>query len=378
MSLTENVKNKIPRPDLAALQESAKDHVQRIQPYLPAVFFAGGFVFDLFTLGRIDNIFNIISHGIYLALTLLVVILQINEVQPAEDAGALTRFFFKYKNEAAHFMLGALLNAFVIFYFKSGSFVNTFLLVILLFVLLVINEIDYFKKRGPAMKMVLFTISLSSFFIYLVPILFGKTGGGIFLISQACALIVILVVWWILLQYQVDLHRIRRNFLIPGCAVIFAFILLYAGRIIPPVPLSLKQIGIYHNIEPAAGKYKLYRLTPDWKFWARGDQHFKARSGDRIYLFTRIFAPGGFRDRLYLHFQVKNKKGEWVGTDRIPMRIVGGRNEGFRAYAYKQNYIEGEWRAMVKTAEDLEIGRINFEVEKTESSEERIFYTETY
>ncbi|MBU0482744.1 MAG: DUF2914 domain-containing protein [Proteobacteria bacterium] len=347
-------------------------------PYLPALFFAGGFVFDLMTLGRIDNIMNILSHGLFLLLTMGALIAQILEVKAGENAKRFVVLIFTYQHDIIHFMLGALLNAFVIFYFKSGSLINTFLLVAVLSILLIVNEIEFFKQRGVTLKVVLFTISLSSFFIYLLPVLIGKTNSGIFMASQVCTLLVILVLWQLLLKFEVDFSRIKNNLLVPATSVILIFTLLYGARIIPPVPLSLKQIGIYHNIEKNPTGFVLSRQTPSWKIWARGDQDFEARAGDKIYLFSRIFAPGGFKDKLYFHFQLKDRQGKWRTTDKIPLTIVGGREEGFRGYAYKQNYQDGIWRALVETAEGLEIGRIGFTVTSSADDSPRTWYKEVY
>jgi hypothetical protein len=363
---------------LTQVQDAALNQFQEIKPYLPALFFAGGFVFDIFTLGRIDNILNIATHGFFLLLTLALLIMQILEITPPATPGRLVALFFQYRNDAIHFMLGALLNAFVIFYFKSGSLINTFLLVVILFVLLVGNEIEFFKRKGPTLKVALFAFSLSSFFIYLLPVLIGRSNGAIFLGSLLITTMVFLGIWQLLIHLNADPGRIRKKLLIPAGSVIILLAALYAARVIPPIPLSLKQIGIYHNIERTESGFTLYRLTPGWNLWAQGDQDFTAREGDRIYLFSRIFAPGGFRDRLYFHFQLLNGKKKWVTTDRIPLTIVGGRNEGFRGYAYKQNYQAGKWRALVETSEGLEIGRINFRLSLDSGENERTYYRETY
>ena len=364
--------------NLENTKEKALSHYKEISPYLPAAFFSGGFVFDMATLGRIDNIMNIVSHGAFLFLTMALLIFQIMDAKPRENSSSIVKFFFEYQNDAIHFMLGALLNAFVIFYFKSGSIINTFLLVAALFILLAMNEMEFFKQKGPTLKVVLFSISLCSFFIYLLPVLIGRTGGGIFLASQVCALLVIIATWQILMHLNVSFLRVKSFFLVPSVTVILIFSILYAAHIIPPVPLSLKQIGIYHNIERTEGKFTLSRLTPSWKFWSQGDQNFEAREGDKIYLFSRIFAPGGFRDKLYFHFQVKNKKDKWQTTDKIPLTIVGGRDAGFRGYAYKQNYFAGKWRALIETADGREIGRINFRLINSTDTSERDFLLEYY
>jgi hypothetical protein len=349
---------------------------EQIRSYLPALFFSGGFIFDIVTLGRIDNILNMVSHGLFLLLIMGALVVQFLEITPKVGAKRIVTLFFTYQNDIVHFLLGALLNAFVIFYFKSGSLINTFLLVVVLFILLVINEIGFFKQKGPTLKVVMFTISLSSFFIYLLPVLIGKIGSGIFLASQFCTVMVVMVLWQILLKMDVNPAMISSKLLVPAASVVVVFTLLYAARIIPPVPLSLKQIGIYHGLEKTPEGFVLSRLTSPWKVWSQGDQDFVAREGDIIYLFTRIFAPGGFKDKLFYHFQIKDRNGRWQSTDKIPLIIVGGREEGFRGYAYKKNYQDGIWRALVETAEGREIGRIGFKVSSSLDTSPRDFHEE--
>jgi hypothetical protein len=305
-------------------------------------------------------------------------IIQFLEIKPQAGPNRLLALFFTYQNDIVHFILGALLNAFVIFYFKSGSLINTFLLVVALSLLLVINEISYFKRKGPTLKVVLFTISLASFFIYLLPVLIGRIGGWIFMASQLCTTASIIFLGLVLLLLGVARSRIRAKLLVPAASVIIIFTFLYAARIIPPVPLSLKQIGIYHKIEKTAEGFVLFKLTPPWKFWTQGDQDFVARQGDRIYLFSRIFAPGGFKGRLFYNFQIKDRDGRWRNTDKIPMTIVGGRDKGFRGYAYKENYQDGVWRALVETVEGREVGRIGFKVSSSSDPAPWSFYKEIH
>lgn len=138
-------------------------------------------------------------------------------------------------------------------------------------------------------------------------------------------------------------------------------------RILPPVPLSLKTIAVYHHVGKTTenGVDKYYALTenPRWKFWNYGDQDFKARPGDKVYIATNIFSPAGFNGKVNLKFLTKTSSGFKV-SDKIPIEIAGGRKAGFRGYAYKQNYTPGEWQARVETDEGLEIGRISFTIEE--------------
>jgi hypothetical protein len=52
-----------------------------------------------------------------------------------------------------------------------------------------------------------------------------------------------------------------------------------------------------------------------------------------------------------------------VLQDSIPIRILGGRQEGFRGYGMKSNYQPGKWKVHVETTDGREIGRIYFTLE---------------
>jgi hypothetical protein len=52
-----------------------------------------------------------------------------------------------------------------------------------------------------------------------------------------------------------------------------------------------------------------------------------------------------------------------VMQDSIPIKIVGGRGEGFRGFGMKSNYEPGEWKVQVETQDEREIGRVYFSLE---------------
>jgi hypothetical protein len=53
----------------------------------------------------------------------------------------------------------------------------------------------------------------------------------------------------------------------------------------------------------------------------------------------------------------------WVAQDSIPIKITGGRAEGFRGYGIKSKYQPGEWKVQIETTDEREIGRIYFTLE---------------
>jgi hypothetical protein len=154
----------------------------------------------------------------------------------------------------------------------------------------------------------------------------------------------------------------RRNVLVPLGAVLVAFLAAYLFRVIPPVPLSIPYIGVYHGVERTAEGFRLSHERPWWRFWHNGDQRFAAQPGDRVYVFFRVFSPANFSDQVLLRWHRRGALG-WALQDTIPIRIVGGREEGFRGYGFKGNYEPGEWKIQVETTDGREIGRIYFDLE---------------
>jgi hypothetical protein len=79
-----------------------------------------------------------------------------------------------------------------------------------------------------------------------------------------------------------------------------------------------------------------------------------------LYAYTAIRAPRGLRERVFhvwLH--------EGIEVDRIPLEIVGGREDGYRAWSHKQGFpadARGEWQVDVITEGGQLIGRVEFEV----------------
>jgi len=341
--------------------------------YFPAIFFMLGFLFDVFTLGRIDDFFNIIMQIGYLIIIIFFIHLEFRQIKAEMISNSLFRKIFEFKDEIFHFVLGSLLSAFTLFYFKSASLSNAFIFMILMSGLLVLNEFEFFQKKGIIVKTISFKLCLISFFLCLTPLLFGQVGTLMFILSIIFSLLTSFLLGRIMLRYQADAHRVSKEFYIPHVGVTLIFICLYFFRIIPPVPLSIQEIGIYHKIEKTQGEYWLYSEQPKWKFWLNGDEDFIARKNDKVHVFLRLFAPRGFKDQVYLHWQYLSQKGEWLTSDRIPLKISGGRDKGYRGHAYKSNYQSGKWRILTETKDKLEIGRIDFDIHLSPNEEQPEF-----
>ncbi len=341
--------------------------------YLPATFFIGGFGFDVATLGRIDHWVTLFQQALFLLLIGGLLALETASSFQPEDRPSWVVKSAPYRSALLHFLFGGLLSAYTIFYFKSTSTLPSFFFMVLLVLLLVLNEHSLLQKRGLVVKYVLFSLCLLSYFTYLVPILWGGIGGLPFVVALFTSLLFILLFLWCAVpQRDCAPLALRRYFLFP-LGVHLIFCAFYFLTWLPPVPLSLQFAGVYQEVSRKGDVFELKYDRPWWRFWERGAQTFLARDGDRVHCFARIFSPTGMKDRITAHWMHKVPQHGWQTTDRIPIEVSGGRQEGFRGLTYKNNYEPGYWRVLFETSDGRELGRIYFTIENDDEKTERTF-----
>jgi hypothetical protein len=348
--------------------ERLRLYAARNERRLALWFFVAGFLFDIVTLGRIDSWLTIGQQAAYLIIVTAVLVHMLSDEnaapgQPAPDlssASRMRRWYHEYRNPAIHFLLGALLSAYTMFFFKSSSLLVSFGFMLVLAVLLLANEAERFKKLGLRFKFALLALCWLAYFAYVIPVFIGSTGLLVFLASMAVGCVPLVAVSFLVLQDK------RRQIRVPLGCVVIVFLTFYLFRLIPPVPLSIPFMGVYHGVERTEQGYKLSHERPTWRIWHNGDQWFRAQPGDRVHVYFRVFSPSRFSDQVQMRWYWYKSEGTdhgWVLQDTIPIKIVGGREEGFRGYGFKSKYQPGEWKVQIETTDEREIGRIYFDLE---------------
>ena len=350
---------------------------QKYQVYFPVVFFAGGFLLDLLTTDRIDQQFSLWQQFVYLLLIHLIIFLQVTEPEVFRRNDRLIAKMWKYNREILHFLFGSLLSLYAIFYFKSASLLTSFSFMSLLVVLLVINELPKFQALGFAVRSALTSLCLCSYLIYLVPVMTGEIGWLSFGLSLILGGSLSLLFYRGIQQVSEDKRFVQDQFILPGLAIPLLLLCLYFFRQIPPVPLSLKHIGIYHTVEKEGARFKLSYDRPWGYFWQSGAQSFLAREGDKVHCFFSVFSPARFRDQLQMAWYKAEKSG-WVLRDSVPVRVNGGRDQGFRGFSMKSNYEPGAWQVRIMTSDHRELGRISLDISSDQSKDQRQFAYDYY
>ncbi len=344
-----------------------KLHYERNEHVVDIAAFVGGFLFDIAMLDRIDSWFTIGQQAAYLVL-IAVILLQMffaeGKAPPELNAmSTIKRWYYEYRMALVHFLLGTLLNLYTLFFFKSSSLFVSFAFMVALVLLLVANESKRLKALGLSFKFAMFSLCVLSFSASIVPVLVGSIGLFVFLLSMRVGCVPLAVINRRIRIHAPDRARqAMRQILLPFGLVLISFLSLYLFRLIPPVPLSIPFIGVYHDVERSEDTYRLSHERPFWRIWHHGDQQFLAQSGDKVYVYFRIFSPTRFSDEVLMRWYWKDNAGRWRLQDSIPIKILGGREQGFRGYGVKSNYQPGDWKLQVETTDEREIGRVYFDV----------------
>jgi len=343
-------------------------------------FFAAGFVFDVFAASAgVDHVLMIVQQIVY--LTIIGSILYVELVRDTDpDAWPMRPWIEKawsYRSLVFHFCLGTLMNLYSIFFLMSASLASSILFVVLLFGAVILNEIASIRHHGLDVKVALYVLSLFCFWSLLIPILLGTVSQITFILSF-CATLGVLALFYTRLRRRLRHGTIIRRLLAPGLAVSGLFLGLYLAGLIPPVPIAAKTLGVYHRVERVGDRFVVYYESSSWRFWRQDDETFAAEPGDVVHVFFAIYSPTRFDDTVFVRWSLKDPAHGWQDSDRIPIHITGGREDGFRGFATKQNFSNGDWRVLVETRDGREISRLHFTVTKRERNPDRVFRTRVY
>jgi hypothetical protein len=230
--------------------------------YSNVIFFVGGFLFDAFTLIRIDSTIDLVLQSFYLSgITLIIMGQAYLEAGRWQPQGWRARLW-SFESEVIHFFYGGLLSAYVILYFKSTTLSRSIIFLVFVFVLMIANEMPQIRRLKSLLRLGLYAFCLISYLNYLFPILIGRMGDWVFTLAWVLSVGLI----YMLIKKLANLHlepkkaRVRLGW--SPVLVLVLVAVFYFNKWIPPVPLSMQYAGIFRNVEPQSGGYRLTYLKP--------------------------------------------------------------------------------------------------------------------
>ncbi|MFZ2484814.1 MAG: DUF2914 domain-containing protein [Minisyncoccia bacterium] len=342
---------------------------EKHERHLSSAALVGGFIFDTLTMRRIDFAFENLTILSYLVLSggSIILINYYLEYPPRK------KFFTRVRNLLPIFMqfaFGGLFSAFFIFYTRSATFSSSWPFMLILLSLLIGNEFfkNYYERL--TFQVTIFFTAIFSFSIFFLPVLLKKMGDGIFVLSGIASLIIINFFSKALFRVVPKRYKDSKNNLLKSIASTFIFInMLYFLNLIPPIPLALKDAGVYHSVERAGGDYKVVGEEREWyrslPLFPPEIVHLK--EGAPIYVFSPVFAPTDLNTTVVHDWQYFNEQTQgWVSSTKTTFSITGGREKGYRVFSVKESLFAGKWRVDVTTQRGQIIGRVRFDVEITD------------
>jgi hypothetical protein len=348
-----------------ALKEKSSVFYKKYQKFTPAAVFFGGFVFDVITYYRIDSWLDDLIIFLYLMLTGALIAL----INLVERKAAIPRIFYKYSKlylPAVQFCFGSLFSAYVIFYFYSATFATTSIFLVILLAVFVANEFIEHKYSELYVQISIYYMVCASFFIFFIPIVAKRMSYWTFLVGTVIGLFMAALVLVILFRKEIyKPGSVPFKAMTITAAMCAALNLFYVMDWIPPVPIALRTIGVYHKVLKGGGMYELTYAKPPWyRFWSKVDDPFYLRGADRAYCFASVFAPTALKEKVFQHWLYYSEdKGQWALASRIGYDMTGGRDSGFRGYTYKAAVTPGKWRVEIRTEAGRLIGRITFDIQ---------------
>jgi hypothetical protein len=287
----------------------------------------------------------------------------------AERFSERTNQFLRTKSPLLmQYSFGGLLSGMLIFYGRSGSIVESWPFMLSILVVIFGNETIKDRAGRLVYNIIIFFIGLFAYVVLVVPVLLGKMGPVIFVGSGILALVIVYGLMRVLERVVPNFMAFQKRnllFIIGLIYVLFNF--LYFANIIPPIPLSLKHVGIYHDVvRYEDGRYELTYEKPSWWEWYRdSDTTFRYNPGDNIYCYASVFAPSRLAVDVYHRWEYYDEATEtWEEHGRYAYGIQGGRGDGYRGYTQITNYREGTWRCTVETERGQVIGKEVFTIEE--------------
>ena len=340
----------------------------RYERRLSSLGLVGGFLFDIFTLTRVDHTLENIWVGLHIIVA-AIGILFLNLYEEGRLKAKVPGRAHFWWTFVIQFAFGGLFSVFLVFYSRSASFFASWPFLLVLGLNFLANERLREHYKRTSFQMVMLFLGIFFYDIYIVPIIFRSISPAIFIVSGLASLF--LMGLFLLLLASAAPQRLWKEkwILIWSIAGSYLLInLLYFTHVIPPIPLSLKEAGVYHLVsKDAGGGYSVLEEVKDsqpfFHYFLRQDTLHLA-PGDPAYVYSAVFAPTNFAASIVHRWQYYSEtEKKWLTASVVPLRIVGGRDGGFRTFSLKTNLAAGKWRVSVETTTGQVIGRLGFIIE---------------
>lgn len=342
------------------VEQKARALFPKYGRYIPTVALLWGLFWDTLTLRRPDSLFENATVVGYLALAACaILILNLRRSRLQKEPSLILLAFMQ-------FAFGNLMSALIVLFAKSGTLTGSLIFFAVFGTLLIGNEFVRDRYSKIHVHVAVWYVLLLSYSIIVIPILIGSIGDTVFLVSVLVSLAIaggFLALLYAAASKELAARLFHTVGAIGGIAVLMTA--FYFMGAIPPAPLMMRHIGIYHTlVRTADGDYQVGFEEPYWyEFFADTSRTYTHVADTQTYCASSVFAPARLETPIFHRWEYFDSVEEdWVQVVRVPFSIRGGRDNGFRGYSEISTLRAGTWRCNVETERQALIGRMTFEV----------------
>lgn len=328
------------------------------------IIFFGGFITDSFLLPDVTDPTTKYLGLAYLTILASIILLR-EWIIARNTASVFEQRLFSVLTFGVSFFSGAALSFVFIYAMRSAAFSVSWPLFVILLLCMAANEFVDTHEYRFTLDIAVFFVALVFYAIFNVPIATGKVNDSVFLLSIAIAVGVGILFISILrkLSEIAEYERGRGYALAVGIPLFVG--MLYFLNVIPAVPLTLKQSGVYHIVTRTPSGDYLGQKETDARFLStyRESIFHQAKVGDAVYFFSSIGAPAEVSAPVTHVWEYYDEtKHEWITSTIVSFDLAGGREDGYRAYSKKESAKPGLWRVTVKVDASRIVGRMQFRI----------------
>lgn len=330
------------------------------------LLFVGGFIFDLLVLPEAGHFLTIWIGALYLCIVACAIALREWVISQNTASRTEQRIFSVLTFVIAYFS-GSALSFISVYAIRSAAFAVSWPLLLILLLCVLVNELVSSHHFRFTLDVGVFLLALLFFIVFNVPVVLKVQNDVTFLISLGVTAF-ISVFYIFLLQFSSEGASEEVSRLYALSVGIPMFIgMLYFLNVIPAVPLSLTNGGVYHSVVRDTNGEFTSTKELDTRIFAtfRVPIYHLQPTDDGVYFFSAVSAPAKLTapiSHVWEYYNPETKK--WEEKTTIAFTLDGGRADGYRAYSQKENIIPGLWRVSVKVDDKRIVGRMKFVIKE--------------
>ena len=345
-----------------------KKYLKNNLAHASTLIFLAGFTFDAFMLPEIEH--PLARYVVFTYLCIIALSIMFREwLVSRNTASEAEQRIYSVVTFCISYFSGSALSFVFIYAIRSAQLSVSWPLFLILLLCILANEIVSTHNFRFTLDIGVLLIAALFYIVFNVPLFLKVQNDITFAISIALTVVIFLFYIFILKFSSENAYDNAGRGYALALGVPMFVAMLYFLNVLPAVPLSLQDSGIYHYVnKDTNGEYITQKEIDTRRFAKYLTPIYHLTPSDQgVYFFSAVNAPAELTAPIsYVWEYYDTTANHWVVSgDPITFTLAGGRENGYRAYSQKENITEGLWRVTVKVDNNRIVGRVKFQVVKS-------------